>query len=51
MNEDIVKKLEDFIGELDHLYQEGVVFNTAEYKSLYLLTDQLWDLLNNLNVK
>lgn len=50
MNADVIKKYEEFIGELDYLLGEGVVFAGAEKEKLNALNKNCDAIINSLNV-
>jgi len=49
MNEDIIEKLEAFVGELDFLLQEGAVFSQEEKATLMSLGDDILSISEELN--
>jgi len=49
MNEDIIKKYEEFVEELDYLLGEGVVFTEEEKKRLLELNRNCDAIINSLH--
>ncbi len=45
---DKIKDIEQTIAELDFIYQDGVIFNTADVKTLRLLSEQLNGIVKDL---